>query len=370
MRIKGVSSVLVAALLATMTVASCHSPRHTVVIGYAFPYHLNPTLTVAHEGMARRYRGSGPQISIVYDSVAVGDPADAEVSRAQRLAALPNVVAVVGHRGSRASLAAAPVYNEAGIVQVTPMSTSRLLRSAGRWTFNLAPDDSVEGAFIGEFVGARLRAGRVTIYYVNDEYGTGLRDGVVVELARRGVAVLDQVPMDLSSDFRTLVAASLKGGVPDVVVVAGRQQETGGIARLLREHGVRRAAVAGDGTLVLPGVADIAGPAADSIYLVAYWTPDAPDSLSRAFVERYRRAAGRMPESSDAIVHDALMVVAEAVHEVGSNRAAVRRYLAELGRERPPFPGVTGPIAFTTGARPRLVTTHLVGGQVRRVSGP
>jgi hypothetical protein len=42
-----------------------------------------------------------------------------------------------------------------------------------------------------------------------------------------------------SSDFRTLVAASLKGGVPDVVVVAGRQQETGAIARLLRDARVQ-----------------------------------------------------------------------------------------------------------------------------------
>jgi branched-chain amino acid transport system substrate-binding protein len=154
------------------------------------------------------------------------------------------------------------------------------------------------------------------------------------------------------------------------VVVAGRQHETGTIARLMREHGLRRAVVAGDGALVLPALADIAGPAADSIYLVAYWTPDAPDSLSRAFVERYRRAAGMMPQSPDAIVHDALMVVAEAVQAVGPNRAAVRRYLAELGRERPPFMGVTGPVTFTSGARPRLVMTHLVGGQVSRVMGP
>jgi len=366
----GVRSASVALLLTAAAVAGCHSVSRTVVIGYAFPYHLNPMLTVAHEEIAARYVGRGPQVSIVYDSVGTGDPADLEVRRAQRLAALPNIVAVVGHGGSRASLAAAPVYNEAGIVQLTPASTSRLLKNAGPWTFNLAPDDSVEGAFVGEFVAGRLRAARVTIYYVNDEYGTGLRDGVLAELTRRGVSVLDRVPMDLSSDFPTLVAASLKQGVPDVVVVAGRQQETGAIARLLREHGVRRAVVAGDGAAVLPALAQLAGPGADSVYVVAYWTPDASDSLSRAFVERFRRAAGVAPQSPDAMVHDALMLVAAAVHEAGTSPAAVRAYLLELGRSRPPFQGVTGPITFANGARAPLVMTHLANGELRRVVAP
>src|SRR3989442_11765007 len=47
----------------------------------------------------------------------------------------------------------------------------------------------------------------------------------------------------------------------------------------------------------------IAGRAADSIYVVACWLPDAPDSLSRAFVERFRRIAGRVPQSSRSEEH-------------------------------------------------------------------
>jgi ABC-type branched-subunit amino acid transport system substrate-binding protein len=213
MWLKGEGTCRAGAILATMAVAGCHTPRRSAVIGYAFPYHLSAALRVASEEIPLRSRGRGPRISIVYDSVVSGDPADVEVRRAERLASMPGVVGVVGHGGSRASLAAAPVYNEAGIVQITPISTSRLLKSAGPWTFNLAPDDSVEGGFMGAFVADRLGAGRVTVYYVNDEYGAGLRDGVVAELERRGVAVVDRVPMDLTSDFPTLVAASLKRAV-------------------------------------------------------------------------------------------------------------------------------------------------------------
>jgi ABC-type branched-subunit amino acid transport system substrate-binding protein len=203
---------------------------------------------------------------------------------------------------------------------------------------------------------------------VNDEYGTDLRDGVVAALARQGVAVLDRVPMDPSSDFRTLVAASLRRGVPDVVVVAGRERETGAIARLMREHGVARPVVAGDGAMVLPTLATVAGPAADSIYLVAFWVADAPDSLSQAFVQRFRRAAGRDPESLDAMNRDAVMLLADAIHAVGPGRDAVRRYLSELGKIRPPYGGVTGRISFGPDGQQRLVMAHLVGGVPRRVT--
>ena len=174
--------------------------------------------------------GRRPAIRIIYDTAFTSDPADVEVQRAQRFAAMTDLVGVVGP-----------------------------------WTFMLAPDDSAEGAFMAAFAAERLGAQRVSIFFVNDEYGAGLRDGVRAELQQRRVTVLDEVGFGTESDYAALVGASLRRGRPDVIIIAGR--------------------------------------AADSIYVVAFWLPDAPDSLSRAFVERFRRIAGRVPQSSDAMSH-------------------------------------------------------------------
>ncbi|HWA40528.1 MAG TPA: ABC transporter substrate-binding protein, partial [Gemmatimonadales bacterium] len=78
------------------------------------------------------------------------DQPDAEVALAERIAADPTVVAVVGHFRSRGSLAAAPVYARYGVPQIVPGATSHLLRSAGPWTFVLAPTDSEQAAFLGD----------------------------------------------------------------------------------------------------------------------------------------------------------------------------------------------------------------------------
>jgi len=357
-----VSALGLAALL------GCRASPRVALIGYAFPIATTSNVQVVRDEIASwAARGQLP-IRIVADSVVQGDSPDREVQRAGRLAALPGMVVVVGHGGSRGSLAAAPVYNQAAIPQIVPNSTSRLLRKAGPWTFMLAPDDSIEGAFMGAFAVDRLHARRATIFYINDEYGAGLRDGIVAALAGRGVRIIDLISFETQSDMATLVAATLHRGVPDVLLVAGRQRETGIIARLTQQRVPGLRIVAGDGALVLPALADNAGPAGDSVYVVAFWLPDAPDSLSRDFVARFRRIVGRDPQSTDAMSHDALLLAAATIRTAGSNRAAARAYLRALGGSRPAFMGVTGPITFTPDRPSRLVMAHLRHGVPVRVA--
>jgi ABC-type branched-subunit amino acid transport system substrate-binding protein len=115
------------------------------------------------------------------------------VAYASRLTQRADLAGVVFHQGSRESLLLAPMFREAQVPLLLTSATSRRLRETGPWTFMLAPDDSAEGAFIGSFAAARLGAHSATLFYVVDEYGTGLRDGVMSALRERGVAVLDAV---------------------------------------------------------------------------------------------------------------------------------------------------------------------------------
>jgi branched-chain amino acid transport system substrate-binding protein len=353
------------ALLAWLLAAACRGEATPpVAIGYADPYQ-HGSVAVAREEIAS-WPTATPAVVLVHDTLEPSTAIGAELARASRLVAVPGLVGIVGHGGSRATLAAAPLYNQAGVVQVAPTSTSRFVRDVGPWTFTLVPDDSVEGAFIGRYAAERLGARRVTIFYHDDEYGDGLRDGVAAELARRGVAVLDAVPYVPASDLRLLVAASLRRGRPDVIVVAGRERETGRIARLAQPQAPGLRFVAGDGALLLPGLAAEAGPAADSIYVVSFWHPDPADSLARAFTRRFTRLTGRLPGPTQALTHDALLLLARAARESGGEPAAMREWLLDLGRGRPPYRGVTGPITFGPDRAPRLHMVRLRNGRVER----
>lgn len=331
-------------------------------------------ITVANEALGEWDGRGALRIVVTYDTTRGTGPNRVQLSdqveQAVKAAARPAVVAVVGPGGSRDALQVVPIYREAGLPQILPSATSGLLPSGGPWSFRLAPSDSAQGEFLGEFVARMLHGRAVTLFYIPDEYGRGLGSGISAALLRLGVRLIDRVPVpgglpcveaDVRNPYDDMLVSTLRRGRPDVIVVAGAAWEAVCLARAAgpRLPGIR--IVAGDAAEINLLQRRQAGPIADSIYLVAFWHPAQSDSTSREFTRRFRRVVGRLPTHGDAMWYDAAMVAATAIRSVGPSRKAVRDYLVSLGNTRPPYPGVTGPIAFTPGIRRPIVMTRLAG---------
>ncbi len=279
----------------------------------------------------------------------------------------PHVIGVVGHTGSRDALLGAVVYNTRGVPQVVPNATSRLLGQAGPWTFTLVPSDSVEGAFIADYALDSLHAARVSVLYLGDEYGMGLRDGVQSALRRRGTDVADasMIPTDWcfaqpSADIHSsIIRAALRRAQPDVVVVTTGSVSGWCVAEAVHAVNPDLWILFGDGMDGARVVPDL--PLKfnrERIRGVEFWSPGS-DSVNQAFLERMKKTMRQTPGASQALQYDAFMLLSTAVREAGPDRKAVRRWLESLGRSRDPWPGVTGPIAFN---RPRS--------DILRMSGP
>lgn len=297
-------------------------------------------------------------------------PLTAEVQRASVLAGNPEIVVVVGPGGSREALQVTPIYGAADMPVLVPTATSRLLASAGPLTFRLAPDDSVQGEFIAAFADTALQVRELAIFYVPDEYGVGLAAGAASAATGRGLSVLERSPIRLTQDcldadgrahYDDVVAQLAKRGTPDGVVLAARTVEVACLARALRARWPRVALLAGDGAYLESGFFLRAGAAAQNTYLVAFWHPDLPSAASQAFRDRYVARTGRVPRHGDAMFADAALLAAAAIREGGASRTAVTAYFHSLGRTRPPYEGVTGPVAFTPGHPRPLWMTRVLG---------
>jgi branched-chain amino acid transport system substrate-binding protein len=287
-----------------------------------------------------------------------------EVDYATATAAMPGLVAAIGPQSSRATLLVARIFADQRIPLIAATATSRRLQDLSPMVFQLAPDGLAEGDFMAEFIVDRLAARRVTLFYlIADEYGLDLRDGVIEGLQQRGVTPVDQVGIVVETDFARRVAQSLRRAKPDVVVIAARAPEAAQVARALYQRLPHTPVVVGDGAPLTPAFATAAGAAATTVYGVTWWHPDRADSASRAFVARYERIAGRAPSASETMYYDAIMLAAQAVRDVGADRAAIRHYLADLGTHRPPYHGISGPIAFGPHRPINLVMTHIEHGQ-------
>ncbi len=360
----GVSRTALACLAgAVLLAAGCRASRTPIKIGVAFTGRNIAAAYLAADEINSAGGLRGRVLQLVQDTIPVAaEPADVEIQRAQRLVAAGPLVAVIGHGGSRGSLAAAPVYNDAHVVQIVPNGTSRLLARAGQWTFAMPPNDSVEGAFIARFVRDSLRARSVVLFYVSDEYGVGLRDGILAALGS-GVRVLRDQRYDLSSNLEPLVDIAVRHEVPDVVIVAGRTVAAVRIALRLAQRAPGARMVVGDGAVNLPDLSRDAGPwAAGRLYAATFWLATARDSASQRFGGALTGRLQREATSPDALVYDAVNLVAAAVREVGDDPAAVRAYLMTLGRSRPRFRGVTGEIGLGDGAGPPRLVMGVVRG--------
>lgn len=296
-----------------------------------------------------------------------------EVDVATQLATMPGIVAVVGHQDSRSTLLAAPVYDEAGIPLVVPNATTRALGAAGPWVFPIAPNDSQEGAFIADFATRTLRARRVALMYDNDEYGRGIRDGVRDALTAAGTPLTADAPIGTvcaADDDATIALITSQRPPPEVLVLAARQGDAACIVRQARRRLPGLRYITGDAVEISDKQVAAMGTAAESTYFVAFWYDGLTDARSTAFTSAYRRVTGNHPSPATALQYDALMLLMTAVRDVGPNRKAIQAYLSDLGRSRPAYEGVTGPISFDADRRRALYVLRVRDGITIAVPAP
>jgi branched-chain amino acid transport system substrate-binding protein len=361
----------------SLVAAACAcGPPEQAVIGYAFATDVtHVTGDIAAEAIDALSESTGVPVVLrrpLSDMASLrGDGSDA-ATFAIALRDIPHLMGAVGPGSSELTLQTVPLLEEEGIPQVIPTATSGYLADVGPWTFTMAPTDSAEGVFIAEYVAGALGASRVGIFYTVQEYGLGIARGVRTALQARGAEAVFERPVEKdkscvesgSNPYMAAVEQSISRTLPEAIVVAGREWEAGCIARALNDMGLSIPVIAGDGAAQRARLSQAAGDGLENLATVAFWVADSEDARSRAFVQSFVERTGDMPNHGDALAFDASVLLATAVIAVGPNRARIRDYLASLGVERPPYPGVTGPISFEPGAHRRMLVTRMLDGDV------
>jgi branched-chain amino acid transport system substrate-binding protein len=259
-----------------------------------------------------------------------------------------DVVAVVGHLSSGASIAAAEIYNEPGngLLAISPGATSPEMSTTGEWTFRVCPSDLQQAAALAEWAFHGLGRRRTVIVYVNDAYGRGVRDAFTPAFEQLGGTVVSADPYlpDLLEDEGTL-DPYLERGIRndmDALVLVGMDDEVVDILRASRRLGFRGTVMGTDGLI---GIAE-AGSVAEGVVVTAGFLVDRATESARSFVERYQARFDELPRDGSAHAYDTVMLLAHAIDRVGTDRKAVRDYVASIGNDTPAFEGVTGTIRF------------------------
>jgi branched-chain amino acid transport system substrate-binding protein len=257
------------------------------------------------------------------------------------------VSAVIGHLYSGTTIAASPVYNggKEPVAAISPSSSSPEISTAGEYIFRICPSDLAHGAALARWVLDTLRLNRGAVLYLNDQYGRGIRQTFVRDFTGRGgeLVAIDPYLGDTPHVGPYLDRLARTGPV-QFLIVAGNRAEGEEILRQARTRGLQMPVLGGDG---LEGIEE-AGAIADGVYFSSAYLPSLNTPANRAFLQAYRKkfpGAG-LPNQPAAATYDAVYLLRDVITRVGSERKAVRRELARVGNDAPPFKGVTGTLAF------------------------
>ncbi len=285
------------------------------------------------------------------------DKADPKVAInvARHLRDSSEVVAVIGHVNSTATLEAAKVYNdESGshekppVPQISPASSSPLVSEAGPWTYRVCPSDLLHGPRVANLAYSRLGSRRAAVLYTNDAYGRGVAETFATAFQQAGGTVVSRDPylkatVEADGAVDAFLARAIRRGM-DALMIAGQADVGVRIVRDARRLGFTGPVVGADG---MTGAKD-AGAAAEGIYVSSAFLPDRSAPKAREFVQAYSKQYKELPDHRGAMTYDAIKLVAQAIGEVGADREALRGYLDRVGRQGgvPAFEGVSGTIAF------------------------
>ena len=248
---------------------------------------------------------------------------------------------VIGHFNSGVSIPASEVYNENGILQITPASTNPVFTERKMWNvFRTCGRDDQQGAVAAAYIVEKLNGRKVAVIHDKMTYGKGLADETRKAMNARGVTEsLYEGVNPGEKDFSALVSKLRQLDV-GVVMWGGLHTEGGLILRQMRDQGVKALLMGGDG-LASAEFAAIAGPGAEGTLMT-----NGPDPAKRpgaaAIVKKFVDKKIK-PETYTLYTYASVEILKQAAEAA---KSLDPKKVAEVMSSGKVFNTVLGPIAY------------------------
>ena len=266
---------------------------------------------------------------------------------AAKVAGDSRLVAVLGHETSASATAASVVYERHGVLFITPKATDpELTRHGFDYLFRLTPDD---GAIAGALVHYAGKMGfkRIGVLYARTGQGESFSSHFVGEASDAGL----EVPFERSylardeaesEDFRSL-AADVRQEDFDALVIADYLPRAAELVRDLVRMGVTQP-ILGCDKLDSRELWEVAGPAANNVYVASAVDPNADAQQFQTFRKRYREHFGVDPGYGASQGYAAFHLLASAIL---LSQTADPLTVSTTIRCTKPWKGLFGDVSFT-----------------------
>ena len=192
---------------------------------------------------------------------------------------------VVGHFNSGVTIPSSEVFQENGILQITPAATNPKVTERGMWNiFRTCGRDDQQGPVAGAIIADKFKGKKVAVVHDKTTYGQGLAEETRKAMNTKGVKEVLFEGVNVGDKDYSALVSKIKAARADLVYWGGLHDTGGLILRQLRAQGVRAPFMGADG-IADEEFAAIAGPGAEGTLMTfgpdARKRPEAKDIVAK-----------------------------------------------------------------------------------------
>lgn len=239
--------------------------------------------------------------------------------------------AVVGSYGSSVSMAAAPVYQEAGMPMISPNTSHPDYPDMGSMMIPLACKSEVVFGEVAQKLFDQFGACNLAVIYQNTDVGITTLDAVKERFESLGgtVCAAETFVPNQTKDFTPLLS-KIKATDPDILFLVAEYSDGAAIVLQSKQLGMEDVQLVGVGNVFKQEFLDLAGTKADGMLLMGIsriYTPEIMESSSfgtytEDIVKRYNETYATNGIEFDnfaALAYDSAMIAMHAAKNAGTD---------------------------------------------------
>jgi branched-chain amino acid transport system substrate-binding protein len=252
---------------------------------------------------------------------------------------------VIGHLNSGTTVPASKIYNDAGIVQISPATTAPVYtRQHFPGAFRVVASDAKLGSTLSKYAIDTLHAKSIAIIDDRTTYGQGVADEFAKGLKKPGIKVVGREFTSATATDYTAILTSIKAKKPDLIFFGGMDSVAGPMLKQMKALGIQAVFMGGDG-MCTDALGRLAGDGLGEgkVYCAEAGGVKGPqEKVMEDFRARYKKKFNMDVQLYAPYVYDSVMVMAKAMQDAKSADSA--KYLPVLKNIK--YEGVTGTIQF------------------------
>jgi len=201
----------------------------------------------------------------------------------------PDIIAVIGHNASDASLAAAPIYEKGGLVMISPTSLANNLSGAGNYIFRLVASNGKITETLANYIVNTAKVRKIAFCYDSQAPDNiSFKDELMANVAKKGGQIVPIV-CDLSvPNFKADQALNqaISGGANGLFVVA-HVDRLDPVFEVIRSNR-QRLPLFSSPTLYNIRTLEDGGKNAQGLTLAAPWHPSVNQTFANLMQEQWR----------------------------------------------------------------------------------